>query len=345
MVSAQNNSEAQHALHGKIVRIGLATRVLKVLGALGALATVSACASSGVNVSANGSRWGVPVSANTHLGRSQKYSRNGKSSPSIAGSSGHQKIGRPYQIAGRTYIPARQDDYNRTGVASWYGQKFHGRKTANGEIFDMNAMSAAHTTLPLPSLVRVTNLENGRSIIVRVNDRGPFVDNRLIDLSKKAAGELGYVKQGIAKVRVQYVGPAIGGSGVNGSRASVRTASSSNRAPAAKVWPQPASARPATNGGWPEASEDKYPIALSKPRVAPSGWFVQLGAFGDRGRAERIAANLDTSGQAKVQTAWINNHYIHRVLVGPYRDQNSAYRQQQEVANAGYPEARVTEQR
>ncbi len=121
---------------------------------------------------------------------------------------GGYKVGAPYQVAGIWYVPKEDPSYNRTGVASWYGDEFHQKATANGEIFDMNTATAAHTTLPLPSMVEVTNLDNGRKITVRVNDRGPFVDNRLIDLSHEAARQLGYDRAGLANVRVRYVGPA-----------------------------------------------------------------------------------------------------------------------------------------
>ena len=114
----------------------------------------------------------------------------------------------PTQIAGRTYIPRENPNYRPTGIASWYGADFHGRKTANGEIYDMNSLSAAHPTLPLPSYVRVTNLHNRRSLVVRVNDRGPFHANRVIDLSKRAAHTLGLHQRGLARVRVEYVGRA-----------------------------------------------------------------------------------------------------------------------------------------
>jgi len=120
----------------------------------------------------------------------------------------HYKVGAPYKIAGRWYHPRVDEKYNRTGLASWYGDQFHGRKTANGEIFDMNRLSAAHTTLPMPSLVEIKNLENGRRIVVRVNDRGPFVDDRIIDVSRAAARRLGFEGKGLARVRVRYVGAA-----------------------------------------------------------------------------------------------------------------------------------------
>jgi len=122
--------------------------------------------------------------------------------PMEADRGGRYKIGAPYEIGGRTYTPRVDYDYDRTGIASWYGRKFHGKATANGEIFDMHALTAAHKTLPLPSLVRVTNLENGRSAVLRVNDRGPFVGDRLIDLSHAAARRLGFADQGLARVRV-----------------------------------------------------------------------------------------------------------------------------------------------
>ena len=114
----------------------------------------------------------------------------------------------PYQVGGIWYVPHEQPHYDETGIASWYGDAFNMKATADGEIFDMNQFSAAHTTLPLPSMVEVTNLDNGRKLTVRVNDRGPFVGGRLIDLSHAAAAELGYDRAGVAHVRVRYVGPA-----------------------------------------------------------------------------------------------------------------------------------------
>jgi len=121
---------------------------------------------------------------------------------------GRYQVGKPYKVAGNWYTPKDDPNYDSTGAASWYGPNFHGRHTANGEIFDQFALTAAHPTLPLPSYVRVTNLENNRSIVVRVNDRGPFVGGREIDLSKRAAEMLDYTNKGSARVRVKYVGKA-----------------------------------------------------------------------------------------------------------------------------------------
>lgn len=121
---------------------------------------------------------------------------------------GVYKVGKPYKVAGKWYYPREDTKYDEVGVASWYGDDFHGRQTANGEIYDMHALSAAHPTLPLPTYARVTNLSNGRSVVVRVNDRGPYAHDRLIDLSAQTAKVLDMRHHGLAKVRVQYIGRA-----------------------------------------------------------------------------------------------------------------------------------------
>lgn len=121
---------------------------------------------------------------------------------------GTYKLGPPYRVAGRWYVPQEDPRYDRTGRASWYGPQFHGRQTANGELYDMNALSAAHPTLPLPCYAYVTNLQNGRTILVRINDRGPYANNRIIDLSREAARQLDFHVQGTTDVRVRYAGHA-----------------------------------------------------------------------------------------------------------------------------------------
>jgi len=121
---------------------------------------------------------------------------------------GAYRIGKPYVVAGVTYVPEENPHYRAEGLASYYGPDFHGRRTANGEVFDMESLSAAHPTLPIPCYVRVTNLANHKSVIVRVNDRGPYHDNRLIDVSMKTAHVLGFHQFGVARVRVEFVGPA-----------------------------------------------------------------------------------------------------------------------------------------
>jgi len=121
---------------------------------------------------------------------------------------GTYRVGKPYTVAGRVYVPEEDPNYRAEGMASWYGDDFHGRLTANGEVFDMTSLTAAHPTLPIPSYARVTNIRNGKSLIVRVNDRGPYHGNRLIDVSNKAAELLEFKSNGVARVRVEYVGRA-----------------------------------------------------------------------------------------------------------------------------------------
>jgi rare lipoprotein A len=121
---------------------------------------------------------------------------------------GTYRVGSPYQMNGRTYFPAENSRYRSEGVVSWYGPDFHGRRTANGEVYDMHSISAAHPTMPLPSYARITNLDNGRSIIVRVNDRGPYARNRVVDVSIGTAKALKFYGQGLGRVRVEYVGRA-----------------------------------------------------------------------------------------------------------------------------------------
>lgn len=120
----------------------------------------------------------------------------------------HQQIGKPYKMAGSTYVPKHEPKYDKSGLASWYGPKYHGRPTASGEIFNKDDLTAAHKTLPMNSMVHVENLTNGRTLTVRVNDRGPFVSGRIIDLSEASAKILGYTQNGTARVRVRYMGPA-----------------------------------------------------------------------------------------------------------------------------------------
>jgi rare lipoprotein A len=182
---------------------------------------------------------------------------------------GTYRVGRPYQVAGRTYVPEENPDYEADGVASWYGDVFHGRLTANGEVFDMNSITAAHPTLPIPSYVRVTNLRNNRSIIVRVNDRGPFHENRVIDVSVRAAKLLDFHQYGITRVKVQYVGRA----SLEGSDDEKLAATLSNGAPAAfpetrlasRSRPvQVASARPV------RAESVRYEPPMRTTRAAPA---------------------------------------------------------------------------
>ncbi len=164
-----------------------------------ALFALVGCSGGGTNVATGeiDKKYGVAASP--------RVVKTGKSIPK---GGGRYMIGKPYKIAGKTYRPHEDPDYKKVGLASWYGDAFHGRLTANGEVYDMHRLTAAHTTMPLPSYARVTNVKNGRSVIVRVNDRGPFHGNRIIDLSKRTADLLDFKSAGIAKVKVEYVGKA-----------------------------------------------------------------------------------------------------------------------------------------
>jgi rare lipoprotein A len=196
---------------------------------------------------------------------------------------------RPYSVMGRTYTPmAALAPYRAEGVASWYGKRYHGQATASGEIYDMFAMTAAHPTLPIPSYARVTNLQNGKSVVVRVNDRGPFHSDRLIDLSYTAAYKLDLLGVGSARVEVQSILPG-------------------NSQVAAVTGPSPRPPAPATQPG------------SGAERAPAPGMYVQLGAFGVRDNAEafarRVRADLD----------WLSNAVgvfvqgsVYRVQAGPY---------------------------
>jgi rare lipoprotein A len=184
---------------------------------------------------------------------------------------GTYRVGKPYQVAGRTYVPEENTSYEAEGIASWYGDVFHGRLTANGEVFDMNSISAAHPTLPIPSYVRVTNLRNGKSLIVRINDRGPFHENRVIDVSVRAARLLGFHQYGIARVRVEYIGrAALQGSDDEKLAATLRTGTPAE-IPATRVAavqePKAAPARPASRPYQPEYFDPK-PTFRAGPQTA-----------------------------------------------------------------------------
>src|SRR5580704_6370283 len=174
---------------------------------------------------------------------------------------GVYRVGSPYVVGGRVYVPQDDPNYRAEGVASWYGSDFHGRATANGEIFDADSISAAHPTLPLPSYARVTNLSNGRSLIVRVNDRGPYAANRIIDVSRKTAHLLGFTVRGTAWVRVDYVGRAP----IEGSDDRILEATLRENAPAPAPWDMRLAATSVVPAFPPQ------PSAIGNQRYASSG--------------------------------------------------------------------------
>lgn len=244
----------------------------------------------------------------------------------IARSSDHQKVGNPYVVAGVTYRPYRDDDYDEVGIASWYGPNFHGRPTANGEVFNQHEMTAAHTTLPIPSIVEVTNLENGRQVIVRLNDRGPFVDDRIIDMSRAAADALDFRARGLARVRVRYLGPAH---------------------PAAEapdhnfqIVESIASQQPATSTPTPPPQR-ALAQANTQPSVQGGALTLQVGAFSDRRNADQLADRIGSAGQAWVEAGSSNGARIYRVYFGRWNDQGAADQARNQLADWGVYDARL----
>lgn len=215
-----------------------------------------------------------------------------------------RKVGNPYKVAGVWYHPKEDPYYDETGYASWYGPDFHGKRTANGEQYNMNAMTAAHKTLPLPTFVKVTNLENGRSIVLRVNDRGPFVKSRIIDVSRRAAQLLGFDQQGVTKVRVQALDE-------NGKIAKRK-----------------------------EGGEPTY--ADTPSSTTNGGHFVQVGAYSQRENAEVQIKRLEARGhEAKLDRAVTNGQSLWRVRIGPFAEKLLAQEKLDRVMADGFYEARI----
>ena len=216
--------------------------------------------------------------------------------PQVSSSGGIYKVGAPYTVAGRRYTPRVQPNYRAEGLASWYGPKFHGKPTANGEIFDQYALTAAHKTLPLPSKVRVTNLDNGRQLVVRVNDRGPFIGDRIIDLSRRSAQLLGVEKVGVAPVRLELLD-----SGPHLLTEPLRQEQ--------------------------EAQELVTPVTTGRV-------YVQVGAFRLPDNAQRLAWKLSRFGDPSIQVS--KNHRWHRVRFGPFASALEADLFVQRLERAGY---------
>ena len=249
------------------------------------------------------------------------------------------KIGDPYQVAGIRYYPGVDPDYDETGVASWYGLPFHGRDTANGETYDMNELTAAHQTLPMPTMVRITNLENGRSLVLRVNDRGPFVNGRIIDVSRRSAQLLGFEIKGTAKVRVQAIsaeGEAVFADKpitTEEERAAVRAA---RREPV-----EVASLDPPEGIAKSPAAAQNLPAAVNRVPVGPTELFVQAGAFTDHGNATRLAERLSALGPARITSAVVEGVEFFRVRIGPLADVEEADDMLDGVYRIGLLEARI----
>lgn len=277
----------------------------------------------------------------------------GTSQPSGTGT---YKVGQPYQINGQWYYPREDYSYDETGVASWYGADFHEKATANGEFYNKNELTAAHKTLPLPTLARVTNLENGRSIVVRINDRGPFSGARIIDMSQRAAQLLGFEAQGTAKVRVQVLADeskAIADA-MRRYGKPLETADAAEKAQAAPVAAvsstplappsqgttlQPIRSTPETRRALIETRP--VPVAVQLPVTGGTRLFVQAGSFSVAENAEKLSASLKKFGASSVSTAVVNGATFYRVRLGPVGDVVQADALLSKVRKAGATGART----
>jgi rare lipoprotein A len=276
---------------------------------------------------------------------------------------GIYKIGNPYQEEGVWYYPREQPDYDETGVASWYGAQFHGQRTADGEIFDLNSISAAHRTLPMPVNVRVTNLDNGRQLVVRVNDRGPFARGRIIDVSERAADLLGFKLAGTARVRVTYIARANLPNGAPQPEAETPTviATALPAAPTAKVdtgaldvVPGAPVAPPVQVGVLPTPlPPTPPPAAATAAEAEPTGivtqvkvpavthLYIQAGAFGSLDNANRLKARLSPAGAVFVSEIKRNGLKLYRVRMGPFDELDEADTALAQLVKLGSNDAQI----
>ncbi len=257
---------------------------------------------------------------------------------------GYFKVGTPYVVEGKRYYPQESYDLVETGIASWYGSEFHGKRTANGEIFNCRELTGAHRTLQLPSLVRVTNLENGRSLVVRVNDRGPYKRGRIIDLSEKAAELLGFKANGTARVKLQVLNresKAIAEAARRGiDTRGVEVAMNEGRpypAPPADTGIQQASFEAAGTRSVQPVSSEPLPLTghiekgvflpdpvVSQMPIQPTSLFIQAGAFTIKENALKYASSLSRFGAAQIYPVNIKGVQFYRVRIGPFQQVEQA---------------------
>jgi rare lipoprotein A len=263
------------------------------------------------------------------------------------------KVGVPYQINGVWYYPAVDYNYDETGVASWYGEQFDQKYSANGEIFDLNGLTAAHRTLPMPSIVQVTNLSNGRALQLRVNDRGPFARNRVIDVSRRASQLLGFATNGTALVRVKIMREEsiqvaeLAKRNGGDARVLVDEAPSVAKVAAAPMIMQPLSlppAAPISAGPSPPVVAELPPLP-EKMKVVPlassARIFIQAGAFSVWDNAQKLQARVAPLGSVQVMTASVRGIEMYRVRLGPLSSVEEADQLLARVVDSGFPEARI----
>jgi rare lipoprotein A len=271
-------------------------------------------------------------------------------------SAGVYKVGQPYQVDNVWYYPREQPDYDETGIASWYGPTFYGKHTANGEMYDGNALTAAHKTLPMPVNVRVTNLDNGKSLIVRVNDRGPYARGRIIDLSKRAAELLDVVQTGTARVRVTYLSRANLGNGAPPAPDTPpEVASALPAAPSGKVdsaalgaVPGAAAAPPTRTASLPTpaaipaqmfAQDQPTGQVTRVPVPAVTHLYVQLGAFSKQENAKALLNKV--GGDLRISTLQRGGQTLYRVRSGPLSSVQDADAALSRITGAGANDAHI----
>ena len=265
---------------------------------------------------------------------------------------GKYHVGSAYQVAGRTWTPHEQPNYDKTGVASWYGEAFHKRKTSNGEWFDMNTLTAAHATLPLPSYALVTNLDNGRQVIVRINDRGPFVDTRIIDLSKKAADVLGYRNKGKTHVRVKLIGPAplkdsaqhmVAMNQAMNDGASLSQIASLADNPNARASIQVADAAPPRRKIKVQAAVQQASVPADEVVPTSGGFIVRVAVFHSLDNATAAYDALNSLGPTQIVKAVGANGPLYRVQMGPIDNEADAVTARDNAIANGFEDARIVE--
>lgn len=275
--------------------------------------------------------------------------------PSRTHGEGQYKIGNPYQIDGVWYYPKVDYDYRETGIASWYGPNFHGKVTANGEVYNQYDLTAAHRTLPMPSMVRVTNLENGRSIAVRVNDRGPFKNGRIIDLSTRAAQLLGFQQVGTAKVMVEILEPESRQlASLAQSREAAGTAPEAVPVIAVQsspidgvangnygATPMPVAVADAQSAARPPLIEPEPDGRVTRQPVRATNIYVQAGAFVLRENALRLGARLSIFGPTSITESFKGQQRFYRVRLGPVNSVDDADRLLATLLQNGHKDARV----
>ena len=246
---------------------------------------------------------------------------------------GNYKVGNPYQIEGVWYYPKVEPGYGETGIASWYGDPFHGKRTANGAVYDMNALTAAHRTLPMPFEVRVTNLDNGRSMVLTINDRGPYARGRIIDVSRRAAQLLGFKEKGTALVRVE----AIAGQGWQDPMIAV---AEDPEAPSLPASPTGSVERQALAEA-PLNVEPLTEVASVYPVNSRLVMFVQAGAFANPYNAKRLSDALVAFGKPRTSMVTVDGEAVYRVRLGPVMTPEDAVALLEQVIGAGHYEARL----